>query len=219
MIKVVLVDDDVLIREGLRLIIEQETDLEVSGQAADGKEAVAMVDRLQPDVVLMDIRMPLMDGLAATAAITATGDARVIILTTFELDEYVFEALRAGASGFLLKRTPPEQLLEAIRVVAAGEALLAPSVTKKLIEAFAARPQRERESSRVVDCPRERSAHRNRARALQPGPRRRAVHLRQHRQDTRQTSLSKDWRARPRPGSGDRVRGRPDLGPYPIRRG
>ncbi len=143
MIKVVLVDDDVLIREGLRLIIEQETDLEVAGQAADGKEAVAMVDHLQPDVVLMDIRMPVMDGLAATAAITATSDARVIILTTFELDEYVFEALRAGASGFLLKRTPPEQLLEAIRVVAAGEALLAPSVTKKLIEAFAARPQRE----------------------------------------------------------------------------
>ena len=143
MIKVVLVDDDVLIREGLRLIIEQETDLEVAGQAADGKEAVAMVDHLRPDVVLMDIRMPVMDGLAATAAIKATSDARVIILTTFELDEYVFEALRAGASGFLLKRTPPEQLLEAIRVVAAGEALLAPSVTKKLIEAFAARPQRE----------------------------------------------------------------------------
>lgn len=143
MIKVVLVDDDVLIREGLRLIIEQESDLEVAGQAADGKEAMAMVDRLQPDVVLMDIRMPVMDGLAATAAITRASDARVIILTTFELDEYVFEALRAGASGFLLKRTPPEQLLEAIRVVAAGEALLAPSVTKKLIEAFAARPQRE----------------------------------------------------------------------------
>lgn len=146
MIRVALVDDDALIREGLRLILEQESDFEIVGQAANGHDALTMVAASNPSVILMDIRMPEMDGLAATAAITATGDARVIILTTFELDEYVFEALRAGASGFLLKRAPPHQLLEAIRVVAAGEALLAPSVTKKLIEAFAARPRRESKS-------------------------------------------------------------------------
>lgn len=140
MIKVALVDDDALIREGLRLMIEQEDDLRVVGQAEDGREALEMVRRSKPDVVLMDIRMPVLDGLAATAAITSSASpSRVIILTTFELDEYVFEALRAGASGFLLKRTPPHQLLDGIRVVAAGEALLAPSVTKRLIEAFAAR--------------------------------------------------------------------------------
>jgi DNA-binding NarL/FixJ family response regulator len=139
-IRVVLVDDDELIREGLRLIIDRETDMEMVGQAEDGGAAIKLVSRLKPHIVLMDIRMPGMDGLAATAAITAeTAASRVVILTTFELDEYVFEAIRVGASGFLLKRSPPSQLLEAIRVVAAGEALLSPSVTRKLIEAFAMR--------------------------------------------------------------------------------
>lgn len=149
MIRVALVDDDALIREGLRMIIEQESDLEIVGQAENGRDAVAMVSRSRPDVVLMDIRMPVMDGLEATSAITASAEpARVIILTTFELDEYVFEAIRAGASGFLLKRTQPQHLLEAIRVVAAGDALLAPSVTKRLIEAFAARPL---ENAKVIE--------------------------------------------------------------------
>jgi DNA-binding NarL/FixJ family response regulator len=137
MIRVALVDDDRLIREGLRMIVANETDLEVVGQAGNGREAIALVGEQEIDVMLMDIRMPTMDGIEATRHIVELeGAPRIIILTTFELDEYVFEALRAGASGFLLKRIPPEQLLEGIRVVAAGEALLSPSVTRRLIEAF-----------------------------------------------------------------------------------
>jgi len=157
MIRVLIVDDDSLITEGLRLIIEQADDMKVVGQAHDGREAVAMATDVEPDIVLMDIRMPVMDGLAATAALLAAEPkAKVIILTTFELDEYVFEALRAGASGFLLKRVPPSQLLEAVRVVAGGEALLAPSVTKRLIEAFSARTSTGRSDLISALTPRER---------------------------------------------------------------
>ena len=142
MIRVALVDDDALIREGLRMIIEQAGDLEVVATAGNGEEAVQLAGEHRPDVMLMDVRMPVLDGIEATRRITITDDApRVIILTTFELDEYVFEALRAGASGFLLKRTEPEHLVGAIRVVAAGEALLSPSVTRRLIEEFTKRPQ------------------------------------------------------------------------------
>lgn len=137
MIRVGLCDDDHLIREGLRMIIEQESDMEVVAQASNGAEAVDLIIHTEIDVMLMDIRMPVLDGIEATRQIIgASNGPRVIILTTFELDEYVFEALSAGASGFLLKRTPPEQLIEAIRVVAGGEALLAPSITRRLIEAF-----------------------------------------------------------------------------------
>lgn len=136
MIRVGLADDDDLIRAGLRMILEQTEDFSVVATAANGREAVALAAGQEVDVMLMDVRMPVMDGIEATRQITASGGPRVIILTTFELDEYVFEALRAGASGFLLKRTPPQELIEAIRVVAAGEALLAPSVTRRLIEAF-----------------------------------------------------------------------------------
>ena len=137
MIKIGICDDDQLIRAGLRMIIDQEPDLEVVGEAGTGAEAVDLATAHPIDVLLMDIRMPVMDGIEATRRIVATTEGpRVIILTTFELDEYVFAALSAGASGFLLKRTPPEQLIEAIRVVAGGEALLAPSVTRRLIEAF-----------------------------------------------------------------------------------
>ena len=143
-IAVLIVDDDTLVRAGLRMMIETQDDLEVVGEAGDGEAAVRMVAELEPDVVLMDIRMPGMDGIEATRRITAArhgGDdatpARVVILTTFELDEYVYEAVRAGASGFLLKRTPPEDLLDGIRVVASGDALLAPSVTRRLMREFA----------------------------------------------------------------------------------
>jgi DNA-binding NarL/FixJ family response regulator len=147
-VRVLIADDEDLVRSGLVLMLGSQPGIVVAGEAADGAQAVAEARRLRPDVVLMDIRMPGMDGLQATARITAaagepgTGhQARVIILTTFEQDEYVYEALRAGASGFLLKRTRPEDLIEAIRVVANGDALLAPSVTRRLIAHFAQRPR------------------------------------------------------------------------------
>jgi len=142
-IRVLLADDQALVRAGFRALLDAEDDLEVVAEAADGQVAVAAAREHAPDVVLMDVRMPRQDGLEATAAITADpalADTRVVVLTTFELDEYVFGALRAGASGFLLKDVEPADLLTAIRVVAAGEALLAPRVTRRLIEAFAARP-------------------------------------------------------------------------------
>ena len=137
-IKVLIADDQALLRTGFRMILESEPDLEVVGEASDGAEAVTAVLRLRPDVVLMDVRMPRLDGLAATRRLT--GQTRVLILTTFDLNEYVYEALRAGASGFLLKDAPADQLVTAIRVVAAGDALLAPSITRRLIEEFAHRP-------------------------------------------------------------------------------
>jgi len=140
--RVLVVDDQALLRTAFSSLIDAEDDLEVIGQAADGREAVGMATRLSPDVVVMDVRMPVMDGIEATRQITAgqgTGVPRVLILTTFDLDEYVFDALRAGASGFALKSRPLEELLSAIRTVAAGEALLAPSVTRRLIAHFAHR--------------------------------------------------------------------------------
>ncbi len=140
MIKVLLVDDQALVRAGFRMILEAEEDLQVVGEATDGYGAIDSAKRLDPDVVLMDIRMPGLDGIEATRRIvdaTADDPVRVLMLTTFDLDEYVYEALRAGASGFLLKDVPAEQLVEGIRVVAAGEALLAPSVTRRLIHEFA----------------------------------------------------------------------------------
>jgi DNA-binding NarL/FixJ family response regulator len=140
-IGVLVVDDQALVRAGFRVLVDSEPDLTVVGEAADGAEAVALAGERHPDVVLMDVRMPVMDGLEATRRITGAGDdpPRVLILTTFDLDEYVYDALRSGASGFLLKDTPPEELLAGIRVIAAGEALLAPSVTRRLIEEFASR--------------------------------------------------------------------------------
>ena len=136
MIKVVVVDDQAVIRAGLRTMLEHETDVRIVGEAGNGAEAVEAARRTRPDVILMDVRMPVMDGIEATGRITATTDVRALILTTFDLDEYVFAALRAGASGFLLKDTVPADLLTAIRVVAAGDALLAPSVTRRLIGEF-----------------------------------------------------------------------------------
>ena len=137
-IRVVIVDDQHLVRAGFAMILGEETDLEVVGEAADGLAAVDLVPRLDPDVVLMDIRMPHLDGIEALRRLVASGTrARVVILTTFDADEYVFAALRAGASGFLLKDTPPEQLVAAVRTVAAGEALLDPTVTRRVVAAFA----------------------------------------------------------------------------------
>lgn len=137
-IRVMIVDDEAIVRTGLRMIIDAQDDLEVVGEATNGREALDSVARTAPDVVLMDIRMPLMDGVEATREITATGvPARVIILTTFDLDEHIVDALRAGASAFLTKESPPEQLVEAVRVVARGEALLAPRVTRRLLDRFA----------------------------------------------------------------------------------
>ncbi|MBA3368231.1 MAG: response regulator transcription factor [Geodermatophilaceae bacterium] len=141
MITVALIDDDVLIREGLRMILDQAGDIDVVATGSDGLQAVRIAREVAPEIMLVDIRMPNLDGIEATRQITAERDSpRVIILTTFELDSYVFEALRAGASGFLLKRTEPGQLVDAIRIVAKGEALLSPSVTRRLIDEFSKRP-------------------------------------------------------------------------------
>jgi DNA-binding NarL/FixJ family response regulator len=141
-IRVLLVDDEALVRGGFRMILESEEDIEIVGEASDGAQALAQVRELQPDVVVMDIRMPGMDGLEATRRLLAGGsDApRVLILTTFDLDEYVYEAMRLGASGFLLKSVRPRQLPDAVRTVAEGEALLAPSVTRRLVEQFVRLP-------------------------------------------------------------------------------
>jgi DNA-binding NarL/FixJ family response regulator len=148
-VRVLIADDQALVRAGFRMILESEEDLDVVAEAENGAQAVELAHRHLPDVILMDIRMPEVDGLEATRRLLADGPGpkpRILVLTTFDLDEYVYETLRAGASGFLLKDTPPEQLVSAIRLVAAGEALLAPSVTKRVIEQYvgAARPARER---------------------------------------------------------------------------
>ena len=139
---VLIVDDQALMRAGFRMILEAEPDMEVVGEAADGRAAVAAARELRPDIVLMDVRMPEMDGIEATRRLLSddAGPTKVVMLTTFDMDEYVYEALRAGASGFLLKDVPPEQLLAGIRSVAAGEELLAPSVTRRLIQEFVRRP-------------------------------------------------------------------------------
>jgi DNA-binding NarL/FixJ family response regulator len=141
-IRVLLVDDQALVRSGFRMIVEAQEDMEVVGEAADGEEGVAETERSRPDVVLMDVRMPHVDGIEATRRIMlGQGASKVLILTTYDLDEYVFRGLRAGASGFLLKDVAPEDLVRAIRVVAEGESLLSPSVTRRLIEQFVRMPE------------------------------------------------------------------------------
>lgn len=164
-IRVLLVDDQAMVRTGFRLILESEPGIVVVGEASNGEQAIASAHQLKPDIVLMDVQMPVMDGLAATEHILAGASysTRVVILTTFERDEYIFAALRAGASGFLLKNAPPEDLIEAVRVVADGDALLAPSVTRRLIAEFMKQPvstdlepalhvltERERETLQLV---------------------------------------------------------------------
>ncbi|MGI8807137.1 MAG: response regulator [Acidimicrobiales bacterium] len=143
-IRVLLVDDQAMVRVGLRMILETEDDVDVVGEAEDGGQGVRITGELQPDIVLMDVQMPIMDGLEATRRIVASQrsgpGSRVIMLTTFERDDYVFEALQAGASGFLLKNAPPEDLVRAVRIVAAGDSLLAPSVTRRIIEEYLRSP-------------------------------------------------------------------------------
>jgi DNA-binding NarL/FixJ family response regulator len=149
-IRVLLADDQALLRAGLRVLLDAEDDLEVVGEADDGIQAIDAVRRLRPDVVVMDIRMPDLDGLAATRQIVADPDlagVHIVVLTTFDLDEYVFEAIRAGATGFLLKDAEPTELLRAVRCAAAGEALMSPTVTRRLIAEFASRPEH-----RVIDA-------------------------------------------------------------------
>jgi DNA-binding NarL/FixJ family response regulator len=151
-IRVLVADDQALMRGGFRMILDAQNDIEVVGEAIDGRDAVEQYRRLSPDVVVMDVRMPAMDGIEATRRLTAAAPpARVLILTTFDLDEYVYEALRAGASGFLLKDRPPEELVGAVRVVATGEALIAPSVTRRLIEEFARRPGAPRQPEGLAE--------------------------------------------------------------------
>jgi DNA-binding NarL/FixJ family response regulator len=156
-IRVGLADDQALVRAGFRMIVESQPGMEIVGEAADGQEAIELVRRERPDLMLMDIRMPRVDGIEATRQVA--GVTRVVILTTYELDEYVFDALAAGASGFLLKAAPPEQLIHAIEVVAAGNALLDPSVTRRLIAEFAKRPEpvlkRPKELASLTDRERE----------------------------------------------------------------
>jgi DNA-binding NarL/FixJ family response regulator len=150
-IRVLLVDDQTMVRAGLRMILEAEPDIQVVGEAEDGTKAITAVRTLQPDVVLMDIQMPVMNGLEATRRMVHEEErsTRVLILTTFERDDYIFEALRSGASGFILKNAPPEDLVTAVRVVAEGNSLLAPSVTRRIIAEFAQRPVRPSIKSEV----------------------------------------------------------------------
>jgi DNA-binding NarL/FixJ family response regulator len=160
-IRVLLADDQALVRAGFKALLDAQPDIDVVGEAGEGDAAVRLTKELRPDVVLMDIRMPGRDGLEATRLIAedaALGDVRIVILTTFELDEYVFEAIRSGASGFLVKDTEPVELLRAVRAVAAGDALLSPSVTRRLIGEFASRakePAVSRELDRLTDRERE----------------------------------------------------------------
>jgi DNA-binding NarL/FixJ family response regulator len=154
MIRVLIADDQALVRAGFRALLDAQDGIEVVGEAADGRQAVEMAGALQPDVVLMDIRMPVLDGLAATREISLDGrldSVRIVILTTFELDEYVFEAIRAGAAGFLVKDTKPIDLIEGVRVVAGGDALLSPSVTRRLVEEFAVRAKEPPDSAALAE--------------------------------------------------------------------
>jgi DNA-binding NarL/FixJ family response regulator len=140
--RILIVDDQALVRAGFRLVLESQKDFEVAGEAGDGDEAVEAARRLRPDVILMDVRMPRIDGLEATRRILASSNPRIVMLTTFDLDEYVYAALQAGACGFLLKDVTPGHLIDAVRLVKDGDALLAPSITRRLVERYAARPVR-----------------------------------------------------------------------------
>ena len=211
--RIVVCDDQGMVRAGFKSLLEAEPDLEVVGEASNGQEAIDIVTLLQPDVTLMDIRMPVLDGLAATRHLVEAGvPTSVLVLTTFDLDEYVFEALRAGASGFLLKDAPAEELAAAIRVVAAGDSLLAPGVTRRVIDAFVRRADPStrpaRLAARPAHAPRARGPGPPGARPLEPRHRPAAVRLRGHDQDARQQRADQAGAARPRAGGDLRLRER-----------
>ncbi|UVS82638.1 MULTISPECIES: response regulator [Actinokineospora] len=152
MIRVVVVDDQELMRVGFRMVLGAQDDMEVVGEAGDGRAAIAMAEQLRPDVVLMDVRMPVLDGVEATKAITAAGTSKVLVMTTFDLDEYALSALRSGASGFLLKDTPPAHLVSALRSVASGDAVVSPSVTRRLLDRFLGQSGGELRDAKVLDA-------------------------------------------------------------------
>ena len=152
MIRVVVVDDQELMRVGFRMVLGAQEDMEVVGEAGDGRAAIALAEELRPDVVLMDVRMPVLDGVEATKAITAAGTSKVLVMTTFDLDEYALSALRSGASGFLLKDTPPAHLVSALRSVASGDAVVSPSVTRRLLDRFLGQSGGELRDAKVLDA-------------------------------------------------------------------
>ena len=214
MIRVVIADDQALVRGGLKMILETQADIEVVGEAGDGDEAVAMVRKLTPDVVLMDIRMPGTDGVQATRAITrdrVPGDRpHVLVVTTFDLDHYVYQALKAGASGFLLKDEPPERLAAAVRTVAAGDALLAPALLRRLLDEYVSRARaRTRLATSGANRARGRGAAADRPWPVQLRNRRRTISLRDHREDTCHAHLHETPPTRSRPGGCARLRDRP----------
>ena len=219
MIRVLLADDHAAIRAGLRMVLDAAPDIEVVGEAGDGSVAVRQATALRPDVVVMDIRMPGTDGIEATRAITSAGLADVLIFTTFDIDEYVFGALRAGAAGFLLKSVEPGALIAAIRSVAAGDGVVAPEVTRRLLHAFAAIPgphARRRPGPHRPDRPRARGPRRPRPGAVQRPPGRALRHQRGHRQDPR---LARAGQARlhlPRTGRDRGPRGGSHLAPLQV---
>ena len=206
-IRVLVVDDQSMVRAGFRMLLSGEEDIEVVAEASNGLDAVEKAARFRPTVVLMDIRMPELDGLQATRRIIAADDAaRILILTTFDLDEYVYEALRAGASGFVLKDDPPEQLLAAVRTVAGGEALLSPAITKRVIKQFTRIPHVARPEGFDELTERELDVFRLiAARPLEHRDRTRALHQRHDRQDTHHTHTPEARPSRPRPSGRTRL--------------
>lgn len=211
MTRILVADDQALVRAGFRLILEAQPDLEVVGEAADGAQAVTLGRQLEPDVILMDIRMPVVDGIEATRRLAqAASKTRVLMLTTFDLDDHVYDSFRAGASGFLLKNVPPEQLVIAVGTVAGGGALLAPALTRRLIEQFVTRP---RLTSTVPDSladlrTRARSVPSHRCRALQRRDRLPAVRQPGHGENPRDTNPDQTWASRSSPSCSPRLRNR-----------
>ena len=215
-IRVVVADDQALVRSGFTMLLAGEPDIEVVGEAGNGAEAVALAASERPDVMLMDVRMPVMDGLEATRRIAgdeSLSETRVIILTTFDLDEYVHEALRAGASGFLLKDTLPVDLLNAVRVVADGDALISPKITRRLIEEFARRPEPAAAAAAVASLGQLTDREREVLELVAKGQSNAeiaadAVRQPRHREDPRQPPADEARRPRPRPARDDRLRDR-----------